>query len=667
MSDHPQARQFLRRLDPEAAAFTFQTFDDTKEKRTKLARVMHGVLDEQIVATLGALQKQRAGVFVTVNATDGKGRQAHNVLRVRAVFVDLDGAPLQPVLDSGLDPQIVVESSPGKYHAYWLTDDCELDQFERVQKALAQRFGGDTSVTDLSRVMRVPGFSHFKDGAQHSKLLEGVGSPSVPPYPIAEIIRTLKLKLDAPEIKRAPNGAAGMIEQGQRHSHLFALGRSMARRSTREAVHAALTTENATRCDPPLPAIDIDNLAKRAFDAKHAAGWQEKTPDTCANVLLKTDSGVIIACDHNAHVLIAAAPAYSGLHFDNFLSRPRMHERDWTDADELTALCWLQATHNPRFNMSHARNGARAVSFARQCDSLRAFVEQLPAWDRIPRIALAFSDAWGAPESPLIRASSCNFFIALIARALHPGAQVDTLWTFEGPQGSFKSRALRELGGSFHAEISAALGTIDFQRELRGIWLAEMSELDSLRGREASTVKRLLSAPSDRFVQKYALHAQSYPRRAVAVATTNEATYWQDATGARRLIPIPCTEIRVDLIPDNRLQWFAEARALYEDGHAWWEFPGIEGAQSARQHVDAWEDTLRDYITNGKPGYGGANLLWPDGPILSAVIMRDWLRLEPSQQGQASSTRLGRVMRRIGFAPVRIGHEQDRGWQRADT
>ena len=31
------------------------------------------------------------------NATDGAGRQAHNVQRVRAVFLDLDGAPLAPV------------------------------------------------------------------------------------------------------------------------------------------------------------------------------------------------------------------------------------------------------------------------------------------------------------------------------------------------------------------------------------------------------------------------------------------------------------------------------------------------------------------------------------------------------------------------------------------
>jgi hypothetical protein len=32
-----------------------------------------------------------AGVYVTVNQTNGKGRKATDIVRVRALFVDLDG------------------------------------------------------------------------------------------------------------------------------------------------------------------------------------------------------------------------------------------------------------------------------------------------------------------------------------------------------------------------------------------------------------------------------------------------------------------------------------------------------------------------------------------------------------------------------------------------
>lgn len=155
-SRYTQARAFLNRLDPEADAFTFQMFDDTSAKREELARIRHGEFDK-LAAALDGYQESRAGVFVTVNETDLKGRQQANIKRVRAVFVDLDGAPLAPVLEAPLAPQIIVESSPGKWHCYWLTDDCPLDKFTSVQLALATKFGGDPSVKDLPRVLRLPG------------------------------------------------------------------------------------------------------------------------------------------------------------------------------------------------------------------------------------------------------------------------------------------------------------------------------------------------------------------------------------------------------------------------------------------------------------------------------------------------------------------------------
>lgn len=393
------------------------------------------------------------------------------------------------------------------------------------------------------------------------------------------------------------------------------------------------------------------------------------------DVLIRSSSGLIRPCEFNARALIAAAPKYDKLHFDDFLYRTRIDERDWIDADDRDALCWLQSAYKVAgFTLAQTRNGVLALAHARRRDSLRDYVLTLPAWDNIPRIEMAFIDAWGAADTAITRAAANNFFVALIARALEPGAQVDTLWVFEGLQGTFKSLSFRKLGGRFHAEISAPIGTADFLRELRGLWIAEMSELDSLHGKEASTVKRLLSAPTDRFVEKFEKHASSYPRRAVAIATTNEATYWQDSTGARRLIPIKTNTIRLDLIEQNREQWFAEALHQYRAGATWWEFSdAIADAQDARQHVDPWEDVLRAMIANGReersanPLATPIRVRWPDGWIASAEIMHDWLRLEPHQQAQSASTRLGRVMRRLGYAPARYGKARERGWIPADT
>ena len=118
--DRAEALRFLTLLaEDDYQHVTFQTFDDSDAKRGSLARILHagvrGVYEELV-----ALNADGAGVFVTVNRTDHKGRSAENVVGIRALFVDLDGAPLGPVLAAGLEPHIVVESSPGRFHAYWI-------------------------------------------------------------------------------------------------------------------------------------------------------------------------------------------------------------------------------------------------------------------------------------------------------------------------------------------------------------------------------------------------------------------------------------------------------------------------------------------------------------------------------------------------------------------
>lgn len=164
-----EARRFLAMVAP-TGPITFQTFSDRKAKvgPDPLARVVHGTLDEH-APNLIQLSEAGAGVFFMVNEGDGivkNGRSTcrtkENVVAVRALFVDLDGAPLDPLVASQVPPHIVVESSPGRYHGYWLGFRCPLEAFEPAQVSLAKHFQGDESVCDLPRVMRVPGFVHQK-------------------------------------------------------------------------------------------------------------------------------------------------------------------------------------------------------------------------------------------------------------------------------------------------------------------------------------------------------------------------------------------------------------------------------------------------------------------------------------------------------------------------
>jgi predicted P-loop ATPase len=210
--DLEQAHQFLELLDPNAEGFTFQAFDDSELKRGHLAKVTHGSLASD-GRCLTAWNQAGAGIFITVNETDRMGRKAENITRVRAVFADLDGAPLQPVLICDIEPHIIVESSPRRFHAYWIVDGLALDQFGPVQKAIAARFNGDKAVHDLPRVMRLPGFWHQK-GAPFMTRVHGISDRT--PYTAGQILA------EFPPAKAAANGASNRHDsEAEKHAELI--------------------------------------------------------------------------------------------------------------------------------------------------------------------------------------------------------------------------------------------------------------------------------------------------------------------------------------------------------------------------------------------------------------------------------------------------------------
>lgn len=57
---------------------------------------------------------------------------------------------------------MIVETNNG-YHIYWIITEGAINKFVPIQKALVRKFNADPAVTNLARVMRVPGFFHMKN------------------------------------------------------------------------------------------------------------------------------------------------------------------------------------------------------------------------------------------------------------------------------------------------------------------------------------------------------------------------------------------------------------------------------------------------------------------------------------------------------------------------
>ena len=244
--------------------FTFQTFDDSPAKFAGLSRILHGSLREH-VATLARLNERGAGVYFMVNAGDGMGRKAGNVQHVRALFADLDGAPLAPVQAATPSPHCIVESSPGRWHAYWLVSDCPLDKFKPLQRALASRFAGDRKVCDLPRVMRLPGFDHRKGEPFTSRIVTLDADREA--YKLADLVGALDLTpapVDLPARKRRT--LPDLIPEGERNGTLLSLAAGLVRKGhDAQGVNVRLQRINAERCEPPLCAPEVDSIAARAI------------------------------------------------------------------------------------------------------------------------------------------------------------------------------------------------------------------------------------------------------------------------------------------------------------------------------------------------------------------------------------------------------------------
>lgn len=150
------------------ARATFQTFADFEGTRGR-PTILHGT-HESVAPALRRLNAWGHGIFVMVNHGDERGRRTDNVVAVTAYFSDFDG--VSPPDAWPIPPTMVIESSPDRFHTYWRVADAPLEEFPRVQAHLAHLFGSDDKVTDLPRVMRLPGYLHRKGRPFETRVLQ---------------------------------------------------------------------------------------------------------------------------------------------------------------------------------------------------------------------------------------------------------------------------------------------------------------------------------------------------------------------------------------------------------------------------------------------------------------------------------------------------------------
>lgn len=313
--------------------------------------------------------------------------------------------------------------------------------------------------------------------------------------------------------------------------------------------------------------------------------------------------------------------------------------REWSDADTVKLTHLMQGTFG-LYNVSDKTVFQAVMVYAhrRTKNEPRDWMESL-TWDGVSRAPAFFWDCFGVEESEYSHALGTNFWIGMIARILSPGCQLDNMVILEGLQGSGKTSALRIIGGSWYTSAHYSVQNTDFFQSIQGKLIIEISELEAFSKAEATRIKNVITASSDRYRASYGRTAQDHPRQCIFVGSTNEKSYLKDHTGARRFWPVRCHKIDIERIRENRDQYFAEAVHRFKVGEKWYEMPadstGME--QHKRRQQDVWEQAIIDWL----PGRFGE--------VSVMEVAKDCLKIEISKLDIPTQVRIAKALSTTGW------------------
>ena len=159
------AQEVINALFNPSDTVCLRVFDDRKKGIFKGCKIETPAGKfASVIDTLKEHNSKNRGIFYVVNFG---GHEDKDIKRINAQFVEIDDKSfeqqMQLIEAFPLKPSMIIKTRKS-LHTYWFMDNsAQVSRFRTVQKALAGHFGGDPSVVNESRVLRLPGFNHCKE------------------------------------------------------------------------------------------------------------------------------------------------------------------------------------------------------------------------------------------------------------------------------------------------------------------------------------------------------------------------------------------------------------------------------------------------------------------------------------------------------------------------
>jgi predicted P-loop ATPase len=326
---------------------------------------------------------------------------------------------------------------------------------------------------------------------------------------------------------------------------------------------------------------------------------------------------------------------------------------EWTDHEDRLAAEWLQR-QGILVSVEVAGQAVQTAARDRPFHPVRAYLQGLQ-WGGVERLDTWLTAFLGAEDSAYSQAVGARWLISAVARIFRPGAKADCCLILEGPQGIRKSTALRTLAGEYFTDELADLGSKDAAMQTRGVWIIELSELDSLTHSEVARIKAFMSRTTDRFRPPYGMRLVESPRQCVFAGTVNHSTYLRDETGGRRFWPITCGRVDVQALARERDQLWAEAKARFDAGAVWWldtdELVQLASDQQIERYEgDPWEEVIGPWLESRSS-------------VSISEVLEKCLEKAQALWTQTDKNRAARCLRALGWERYRERHGDRLEWR----